>query len=98
MSASRAIASISSASRSTLATAPLTRLPLRTLPARQVRSINTKEPEGDLGGPGGSEPPGPKPNPYNWWAGSATAAIVLLVGWRMTVAKSKEIEGAAKKA
>jgi hypothetical protein len=35
-----------------------------------VRFINTDKEE--LGGVGGSEPPGPQKNPVNWWAADRT--------------------------
>ncbi|KAL2015167.1 hypothetical protein VTK56DRAFT_6186 [Thermocarpiscus australiensis] len=82
MATSRALASLS-----LIRHAP-TRLPPRALPVRQVRFVNTDKEE--LGGVGGSEPPGPQRNPVNWKAGSITAAGVALAVWWMMRAKSRE--------
>ncbi|AEO59308.1 hypothetical protein MYCTH_2128361 [Thermothelomyces thermophilus ATCC 42464] len=50
--------------------------------------VNTEKDE--LGGVQGSEPPGPQPNPVNWKAGTITAVRVMLAGWWMLRAKSKQ--------
>jgi hypothetical protein len=48
-----------------------TRLPARSaLVIKHVRFVNTDKEE--LGGVGGSEPPGPQKNPVNWWAADRT--------------------------
>ena len=62
MAASRALASLSSLSSVRNAS---TRLRPRAIPVRQVRFVNTDKRE--LGGVGGSEPPGPQRNPVNWY-------------------------------
>ncbi|KAL2148950.1 hypothetical protein VTH82DRAFT_1636 [Thermothelomyces myriococcoides] len=62
--------------------------PASVLPVKHVRFVNTEKDE--LGGVQGSEPPGPQPNPVNWKAGTITAVGVMLAGWWMLRAKSKE--------
>ncbi|KXX80331.1 hypothetical protein MMYC01_204679 [Madurella mycetomatis] len=79
--APRTLASLSSLRLAT------TRLPQRLAPVQQVRFVNTDKEE--LGGVGGSEPPGPQRNPVNWRAGTITAVGVGLAGWWMLRAKSK---------
>ncbi|AEO64628.1 uncharacterized protein THITE_2110912 [Thermothielavioides terrestris NRRL 8126] len=64
---------------------------------RHVRLVNTDREE--LGGVGGSEPPGPQRNPVNWKTGSITAVGVLLAGWWMFRSKgdkSKQGDANAK--
>jgi len=65
----------------------LKRASARVLPAKNVRFVSTDKEE--LGGVGGSEPPGPQPNPVNWKAGTITAAGVLLAGWWMLRSKKE---------
>ncbi|KAK4110125.1 hypothetical protein N656DRAFT_847244 [Canariomyces notabilis] len=63
------------------------RLPHRLISASQRRFVNTDKEE--LGGVGGSEPPGPQKNPVNWRAGTITAVGVGLAGLWMYRAKTK---------
>ncbi|KAK4043904.1 hypothetical protein C8A01DRAFT_12648 [Parachaetomium inaequale] len=66
------------------------RLPPAAVPVKHVRFaafVNVDDEE--LGGVGGSEPPGPQRNPVNWKAGTITAVGVLLAGWWMLRSKSK---------
>ncbi|KAL2178325.1 uncharacterized protein P884DRAFT_198035, partial [Thermothelomyces heterothallicus CBS 202.75] len=49
--------------------------------------VNTEKDE--LGGVQGSEPPGPQPNPVNC-RGTITVVGVMLAGWWMLRAKSKQ--------
>ncbi|KAK4449670.1 hypothetical protein QBC34DRAFT_87660 [Podospora aff. communis PSN243] len=78
---------------------PLSRLPTRNVQSRLLplqyqakQSRSVAQDHSQLGGPGGSEPPGPQPNKHNWIAGTITVTAVLFIGWRMRVAKTRQEE------
>ncbi|KAK0644452.1 hypothetical protein B0T16DRAFT_495269 [Cercophora newfieldiana] len=81
---------------------PLSRVPIRHAQSRlpfaaayqRTQSRGVAQDHSDLGGPGGSEPPGPLPNKHNWIAGTITVTAVLFIGWRMRAAKVKQKEEA----
>ncbi|KAK3938654.1 hypothetical protein QBC46DRAFT_355695 [Diplogelasinospora grovesii] len=78
----------------TLATALLTAIPpgarRRLMESNRQRLPFFRPKNDDLGGPYGSEPPSPRPNPVHRRTGTSTIAAVAFIAWRMSVVKGQQ--------
>ncbi|KAK3384055.1 hypothetical protein B0T24DRAFT_72565 [Lasiosphaeria ovina] len=91
MSAVRTITALR-ATRTALAPARVAQLPLtRSVTYDKGNAPDFATKNDNLGGPNGSEPPGPQKNPYNWWAGGAAIGAVGIMGMWMVTKKEPKL-------